>query len=215
MCGGDGSCTKAAAPDVRIIRDVELVTDVGEYARAMADAGALQCSVTVEAAMAWKLELALRPRHAGERCSGTTKKTLRRGIVESPCMVPLQTTLHTDKGQLPPIAVAEFATVLQEPSAKAIFDRIAPEESLTVNVGTSRGRYELVALAYHETSPLHFVSQFSYKGAAYFHDGLKNNGHAVVVGSRIDAGYGLRNSQGCAYSKAVYALRREHMAATE
>jgi hypothetical protein len=105
--------------------------------------------------------------------------------------------------------------VLQEPSAKAIFDRIAPEESLTVNAGTSRGRYELVALAYHETSPLHFVSQFSYKGAAYFHDGLKNNGHAVVVGSRIDAGYGLRNSQGCAYSKAVYALRREHVATTE
>ena len=68
---------------------------------------------------------------------------------------------------------------------------------------------------YHETSPPHFVSQFRYKGVAYFHDGLKNNGHAVVVGSRIDAEYGLRNSQGCTYSKAVYVLRSERTATTE
>jgi hypothetical protein len=118
----------------------------------------------------------------------------------------VQTTLRTIEDQLPPLVVVEFTSSIANEQVMKIVKMVVPEESLTVVLDKSRAMYDLAAVIYH-VSGLHFVCQFNYMGRAFFHDGMENQGRAVVVGSAIDVGYAFRLYRNCSYAKAVYARR--------
>lgn len=162
--------------------------------------------VTVGAAIAWRIEQLSRHGLQVLPCAGTITKHLRNSTVQASCAAKVAVVLKTEDGQLPPIAVADFGAQLKDQPAKAVLDAIVPEDVMTVIMGDTIGIYDLVALVYH-VSNNHFVSQFNYKGRAFFHDGMANQGRPMIVGSKIDVSYGFRDHEMCAYAKAIYALR--------
>lgn len=116
-------------------------------------------------------------------------------------------TLHAREGELPPVAVAEFGGQPGGPAAD-IYASIVPEASITVHMGSLRREYDLAAVIYH-VGGNHFVSQFLYKGRAFYHDGMVGGGEARLVGDAIDVQYGFRVNSACALSRAVYVRRSE------
>jgi hypothetical protein len=196
----DEACTHYPVA-VLDLPDAELLVDVGMYALKMAHSDSMERDTTVQGAMAWGMANELNvqvPAH--RRCCGTTRRPLRDRTVDVPCQARMDVTIDTLADELPPIAIAEYATLIGEPAVQALLVEIVPEESLTVHVGSSSGRYDLVAVMYH--LPDHFVSQFIYNGRAYYHDGMSNQGRPVDIGSRIDVGYGIRNNS----PRAMYPL---------
>lgn len=211
----DDTCTLAVGAWIEI-SDVELTVDVGLYALKMAHSSDMERNTTVQGALAWAMENELNavvPAH--RRCYGTTVKPLHDRTVDVPCEARVDATIETLSGELPPIAIAEYTTLISEPAVQSLLAEIVPEASLVVSMGPSVARYDLVAVVYH--LPNHFVSQFIHHDRAYYHDGMANQGRPVDVGSSIDVGYGMRmNGPGCTLAMAVYAQQDMYSAkATE
>ena len=151
--------------------------------------------------MAWRI---LSQRAVGTRLSGRDRHLLRPPIDlmhQMPTAASASTRRSSDY-------VAEFGAELSQCPTKDIDDKFVPEASMTVNVGSASGTYDLAALIYH-VSGSHFVSQFLYKGRAFYHDGMDRDGHPRLVGDTIDVQYGFRNNSKCTLSRAVYVLRGE------
>jgi hypothetical protein len=202
----DPACSRAQTPERCDVEDAGLVVDMGVFAL---EAARRRLPASVEAGFAWRLAKLAQNRGAEAVCPGVTPRRLRDRVMDAPCGRRATGTLHAREGELPPVAVAEFG---EQPAGPAgdIYASIVPEASLTVHMGSLRGEYDLAAVIYHVGSN-HFVSQFLYKGRAFYHDGMVDGGEARLVGDRIDVQFGFRvnSHRARALSRAVYMRRSE------